>query len=58
MNGLEQELVSVFQGRAPKTVFEVSYFRPVLDEAVLRVRTLVEKMEQELFMVEKGVTNK
>jgi len=49
MNGLEQELVNVFQGRAPKSVFEVSYFRPVLDEAVLRVRTLVEKMESEVF---------
>jgi hypothetical protein len=49
MNGLEQELVSVFQGRAPKSVFEVSYFRPVLDEAVLKVRMLVEKMESEVF---------
>jgi intergrase/recombinase len=47
MNGLEQELVNLFQGRAPKTIFEQSYFRPVLDEAILKVRTLVEKMEQE-----------
>jgi intergrase/recombinase len=52
MNGLEQELVNVFQGRAPRSIFEQSYFRPVLDEAILKVRTLVQKMEQELFMAE------
>jgi hypothetical protein len=49
MSGVEQELVDVFQGRAPKTVFEASYFRPVLDEAILKVRKVVEQIEIELF---------
>jgi intergrase/recombinase len=58
MNGLEQELVNVFQGRAPRSIFEQSYFRPVLDDAILKVRMLVEKMEQELFLAETGLYGK
>jgi intergrase/recombinase len=48
LGGVEQELVNVFQGRAPRTVFEVSYFRPVLDEAITKVRAVLEQLEREL----------
>ena len=48
LHGVEAEIVNLFQGRAPKTVFEVSYFRPVLHEAILKVRTIVEKLEKDV----------
>jgi len=48
LHGCEAEVVNLFQGRAPKSVFEVSYFRPVLDEVILKVRTVVEKLEKDV----------
>jgi hypothetical protein len=48
LHGCEAEIVNLFQGRAPKTVFEQSYFRPLLDDAILKVRKVLEQMEAEV----------
>jgi len=57
MNGIPLEAINLVQGRTtPTSVFEAHYFRPVLDDIVARVRTVVEKLEQEIFMTEKEVT--
>jgi hypothetical protein len=57
MNGIPLEAINLVQGRTtPTSVFEAHYFRPVLDDIVARVRTVVEKLEQEIFMAEKEVT--
>jgi len=48
LHGCEAEIVNLFQGRAPKTVFEQSYFRPLLNDAILKVRKVLEQMEAEI----------
>jgi hypothetical protein len=48
LHGCEAEIVNLFQGRTPKTVFEQSYFRPLLDDAILKVRKVLEQMEAEI----------
>ena len=48
LHGCEAEIVNLFQGRTPKTVFEQSYFRPLLDDAILKVRKVLEQMEAEV----------
>ena len=57
MNGIPLEAINLVQGRTtPTSVFEAHYFRPVLDDIIARIRTVLEKMEQELFLAVKGVT--
>jgi hypothetical protein len=57
MNGIPLEAINLIQGRTtPTSVFEAHYFRPVLDDIIARIRTVLEKMEQELFLAVKGVT--
>jgi intergrase/recombinase len=56
MNGIPLEAINLVQGRTtPTSVFEAHYFRPVLDDIIARIRTVLEKMEQELFLAVKGL---